>query len=538
MGEYNREIRGSYSEAADILWDLNQQNHNIYFAVNSGGFKDCEITGINAVFIDLDCGKDENKQYFPLEIVDEYKKSKLEELNGFVNKPSYVIETRNGLHAYWLVENATVEQFTECQLRLITHFSADKACKNPARLMRTPGYYWCKDPKNKYWVDIIQRNDVRYNIKSLIDSLPDISGDGRQGYVQDKKDTLNRDNNIISVSIAGTQNLTPNIQHIKQRDIEVLQAIVKPEPALFNSHDEVYHHLKRQDLNAYLGLPHKFCCLFHDEANPSANIYVDPNTNFYWYKCFSESCGVTWDIISVTENLLKCSRIEALRFLRRVYKIGYHETSWQKEHREIFQENTNLLNEEKTLIQLAPETHKRIRNYLRQLVFINEYAQSHINTDKFTDSNGAPVFYGSTRFLADKCRKDEKQFRKVLALFAYLGLLNKLPDNEIPDFLLRDAKRQAAKRKQQYRVGFYSIPQYSENTLAFSEAKAMEFKERGFTMKGWGRELLLRTLGEKEADRVFPQSKGKEIPSFNDYISSQMELVAMREITSKGWTTE
>ncbi|GAB6179943.1 hypothetical protein JCM14036_12620 [Desulfotomaculum defluvii] len=54
----------------NILNQLNQQNREIYFVVNSGGYKGDEIDKINAVFIDLDYGKDDDGNYFPLPVVE------------------------------------------------------------------------------------------------------------------------------------------------------------------------------------------------------------------------------------------------------------------------------------------------------------------------------------------------------------------------------------------------------------------------------------------------------------------------------------
>lgn len=87
-------------------------------------------------------------------------------------------------------------------------------------------------------------------------------------------------------------------------------------------------------------------------------------------------------------------------------------------------------------------------------------------------------------------------------------------------------------------MGFLSIPSYDEVTLAFSALKSKEYHDRHFTIKGFSREMILGALGEAEADRVYPQMKGQEIPMLNDEVTMQMERVAMTLITSKGWAHE
>jgi hypothetical protein len=65
----------TYENCKDQLQQYNDNNYDIYFTVNSGGTKQPEINKINAVFIDLDCGKDENKKYYSLEHVNEYNRN-------------------------------------------------------------------------------------------------------------------------------------------------------------------------------------------------------------------------------------------------------------------------------------------------------------------------------------------------------------------------------------------------------------------------------------------------------------------------------
>jgi hypothetical protein len=178
-----KDLNSPYNDKAQtILQQFNDQGYEIYFVPNSGGYKSEKITKFNCVFIDLDCGRDENKNYYPMETVIPYKKSKIEEINRFIYQPSYVVETRNGLHVYWLLEEgATVDQFIECEERLISYFDADKVVKNPNRLLRLPNFNWCKDPENKFMVKIIQQHEGRYDINKLMDALPEAAF-GEKGH--------------------------------------------------------------------------------------------------------------------------------------------------------------------------------------------------------------------------------------------------------------------------------------------------------------------------------------------------------------------
>jgi hypothetical protein len=104
--------------------------------------------------------------------------------------------------------------------------------------------------------------------------------------------------------------------------------------------------------------------------------------------------------------------------------------------------------------------------------------------------------------------------------------------------MLNNAKHIAASKQQKNPISFYSIPPYGDSTLSYSKTKAKEFVEKGFTMKGWSREMILRALGEGEADRVYPQMKGKQLSVVSEKVTALIESIAMSLISQKGWTTE
>ncbi|BDG36479.1 hypothetical protein [Saccharococcus caldoxylosilyticus] len=517
-----------------LLEKYNKENYEIYFLVNFGGFKNKEIKQINAVFVDLDCGRDDAGNYYSLDVVESYKERKLNEIQRFHKIPSYIVETRNGYHVYWLVEdNASIEQFMECEDRLIHFFDSDPTVRKPAQLMRVPNFYWCKDTQNKFKSKIIVQNDVRYNIQELIDSLPVVTK--REKGVNDRKKCK------ILVSTVDTKTNRAsrgNVSLIKQQNIKELQEILKPEGIKLHSHDEVYDYLKKQSLQEFLGLHGQtFNCIFHDDKNPSAGIIINEETGHHIYNCFSSNCSVhqPLTIIEVTKRLTGLKTADALRFLRKVYEVDYYDSEWQKEKKVLIEENLRLISSNEFETRY-PEINSMIKRYKTELDVLHQLAIEHLQTENFTDNQGNPIFFASTRSIARKCGKDKRRVSQRISLFAYLGLIRKLPENEIPPFLLKKAKSEAAKKKQQHLINFYSIPAYNEITLQFVKRKVREYKERGFTMRGWSRELVLRTLGEDEADRVFPQISGKQIK--DGQVTKDIERLTLVLIEQKGWTTE
>ena len=96
----------------------------------TGCVGDPDITCCRAVFVEWD-----DK---PIE----WQLKAWQELN--LPEPSLMVRTGGkSIHCYWLLTNPMEpSQWRVLQERLITHTGADRACKNPSRLMRLPGFYY------------------------------------------------------------------------------------------------------------------------------------------------------------------------------------------------------------------------------------------------------------------------------------------------------------------------------------------------------------------------------------------------------------
>jgi len=125
---------------------LNLDGYESYFTVN--GFKDTpnakkeQCTNLNAFFVDIDGRKD---------------LAELEEIKKKLN-PTFITETKNGYHVYWLLdepiykEEVTPEEWTKSvadweriEQSIVTALDADPAVKDITRILRVPNtFYWKK----------------------------------------------------------------------------------------------------------------------------------------------------------------------------------------------------------------------------------------------------------------------------------------------------------------------------------------------------------------------------------------------------------
>ena len=103
---------GRIDTMADTLRQHNDQSRGIFFVVNFGGGRDEDISRINAVFVENDSLSIEEQ---------------IARLEAFELPPSLMVKTAKSVHAYWLVSDVKVSDFSTMQKRLIAHFDGDPA---------------------------------------------------------------------------------------------------------------------------------------------------------------------------------------------------------------------------------------------------------------------------------------------------------------------------------------------------------------------------------------------------------------------------
>jgi hypothetical protein len=554
-------LNGIYNDyMKDKLKQLNDQNNDIYFVVNGGGTHKADINKINAVFVDFDCGRDEKEEYkpatitpsggkkysyFPLDIVEKFKEQCLINIQQFDFIPSLIVETRNGYHIYWLIsENASTTEFVECQNRLIQHFKSDERINTLDRIMRLPNYWWSKEGYDRFLSKVVLYNDLRYNIKDIINGLPEIIPEMVKAKKKEKiifsnkvsKPTINLSNVelIKALNVEGMRNnlfgTNYGAEGYQGGTIDKINTFFYCPPTL--SPIKVTN---RNELYDYIS---KFNCFFHADTTESANIFINPDTGHYIYKCFSSNCHMpAAGIITVVERLAKCSKPKAINFIKQVLNINLVESEWQIEQKEILQANKDYLYS-RNMEEEFPTLYKRIKNYIPLLILINDIAMNNVYDESFTDDDKV-VFFASIRYiqsLMSSSKTDKLNDR--INLFAFLELLKKLDESDIPQKMLIKAKHEAAKKKQTKLTTFYSIPSYSYDVLNLAENNATIFNEKNMTMKGWSRELLLRNFGNEITDKVYPQLKGKALSEISENFKIKFSCILLKIIDEKGYSTE
>ncbi|WP_017413475.1 CHC2 zinc finger domain-containing protein [Clostridium tunisiense] len=559
LGGYPKNLNGTYEEMEETLRTFNEKGNDIHFVVNQGGTKGCEISKVTAVYIDLDCGKDKNGKYFELSKVRELKIAMMEKIKKFMYKPSFVVDTRNGYHVYWLVqEGASLKDFLITQLRLINYFESDKAVKTLEHTMRVPNLYWLKDKQNKYICSIIEENNIKYDISDILGVLPEckeescISENALRFSKSTTKAVIHNGDNIEVIKnkdIIGLRNILfsdeserkvstifKNIEKVVEKEKEsfILLNIVdiKSSNIIVKSREELYNLIKQIDLIEFLGYGGVNCnCIFHEDHKPSASIYTNEENGHWLYKCHSTNCNFdNGSIIDVVMSLQGCNFSEAIKFICEVYGIDFIKNEdCKNDCAKELQNNIDYL-QSGLMEKEYPNLFKRIKNYLPILIKFNEIAIEYSYT-------GDSMFFTSIRNIANQLgRNHHRRIGDRINLFAFLGLIYKLNDSDIPEEMLKKSKELAEGYKNH--ISYYEIPQYSKEILDYAEYYATQFKECNMTMTGWSWELIYRTFGKGRADRVFPQLKGQRISKKASKFSTQLANIIMSLLEHKAYVTE
>ena len=145
----------------DWIYRMQSEGRGVYIVVNDGGDTDSEITACRAFFVEWD------------------DRSQEEQINAWkelgLPQPTMQINTGGkSIHNYWVLKKVIdPKTWKPIQERLLDHADADRALKNPSRVMRLAGTYHMKDDgKRGGMTKIIYNSNKKYSYKDIESCLP------------------------------------------------------------------------------------------------------------------------------------------------------------------------------------------------------------------------------------------------------------------------------------------------------------------------------------------------------------------------------
>lgn len=327
MYQLNKGMYGVTCDTLDVgkdLWFTPNTTDNFTNGCKKAASK--EISHLNAWYIDIDAGKDENGQYFTLEEVAR-RKADMRNILELLPEPTAVVDTRNGYHIYWACYGVnSLDEWQEVEDSLINIVSiADSHARDVSRLLRVPNSLHYKDPKNPYTITIVEASRTEYpaadmtfllnqaaaDIKDACDSYIRLYGSERKTNSSKKTATKHSSGTVVK--------LTNNAAVEKVRRL-IAPTYTEP-PTAIPSNNIIRYIRANVRLTELLNIPARtaFRCIFddHDDIHPSAYIYNNEDHDRYICSCTRRGL----DVIDVVQRLAHCSAHEAISYLCKVANV-------------------------------------------------------------------------------------------------------------------------------------------------------------------------------------------------------------------------
>jgi hypothetical protein len=151
---------------------FNAEGYNVYYLPNhpktyesSAPVDGSNIDCFNYVFVDCDLKDGVYKD----------KTAFIEALGSSEIEPSKVIDSGNGVHAYWKVTDLDANSYLRLTIRLVRLFNTDEATTNLFQLMRLPGTLNTKLKDNMLECIQLYGSEIQYTAEQLDKLLPQIT---------------------------------------------------------------------------------------------------------------------------------------------------------------------------------------------------------------------------------------------------------------------------------------------------------------------------------------------------------------------------
>lgn len=309
-----------------------------------------------------------------------------------------------------------------------------------------------------------------------------------------------------------------------------------------------------------------FCDIFGQDKTPSASIWKPEDANTWLYAQLNKTTrtGATpnFNIIAVIQKLLSSKGNEfhygqAIDYLKDTTGVTIEAT----EELEKVRSEANRFKE--ILLSDAfksehPEMYQILGKY-NYSVTINAMIDVYkMNLCQDKEGNVRLLTPITERNMALRLNVKPDKIHYLTSLMALLGMANKVDDEGLMGVITTDelgneeelltrlersrthnwdkSKKQWVERKKprEYRTNVIELNGLMENFTKIEE-RCVILAELGYTKKALCKEYVIRTFGMAEADRVFPQDKGRTISKKSDAFAEGMMAYTMKMLQAKNY---
>lgn len=140
--------------------------------------------------------------------------------------------------------------------------------------------------------------------------------------------------------------------------------------------------------------------------------------------------------------------------------------------------------------------------------------------------------------LYDGSDSKKDKVSRILNLMCFTEWIDKLDDSQVPPLLLQKLKSNQALAGREKRSNVWELLLLGDDFFETLNSKCEDMAEKGFTMKGFSREYVLRTEGQETADKVYVQDKARGRSKATDKFSEAMQKLIMENVERYGYVVE
>lgn len=204
---------------------------------------------------------------------------------------------------------------------------------------------------------------------------------------------------------------------------------------VFNNHMQFNDYVKKIPLDEVLGIENKesFCCIFHDDKNPSAAIYEYNDVSYY--KCYSNCLGERvldiFNIISIALTGTMDDYKAARQYLIDKLMATIKPSKWYLDQMSIIKNNRRFLlkiDDYKDYKKMHRKmSNRNTGNVMRLLLDLAEYTLD--VASEVYEGNGL-IFTASQRYLARQLNVSRDTVKNRIYDFESMGFIEILSDKE------------------------------------------------------------------------------------------------------------
>lgn len=185
--DYNQDKPTIHSEVLDL--ERQREGYGIYFSINGffGGKRDSQhLRNVNAFFADIDYPDKTNRTSETIRL---FKNELIMELTELDLIPTAIVETKNGLHVYWVFEKPIMLDelseadrekllisYRQVEESILRQFDGDPNAKDLSRVLRVPETLHQKDPNDPFKCKILHFNSEMvysfYDLRAKFLAIP------------------------------------------------------------------------------------------------------------------------------------------------------------------------------------------------------------------------------------------------------------------------------------------------------------------------------------------------------------------------------